>query len=113
MDINNLPEVKVDPRGGFKYIVAVVSDQNGNQKTVIRADETCEAHAYIMGDLVEEVGPEIDIECIGGGRIRVDPDRRTIEIWKFSEAYGQEPDRQQTVAMLQNAFPGFKVTASS
>lgn len=55
----------------------------------------------------------VSVKCIGGGQIRIDPDRKTIGTWDFSGSYGREPDRQQTVVMLQNAFPGFKVTASS
>lgn len=110
MDLNNIPEVVIDLRGGYKYIVAEVSDEKGNKKPLVRANESCGYHADILKKVKMETG--LFARCLGGGRIQIDPENKTIRIWNQSVDFGREPDRQLTVKMLQEAFPGWTITAS-
>lgn len=114
MTLTDVPEVVVDPSGGYKFIVAKLTDSNGKEKLVVRAmEEHCDYHDDILNWLKREVSSSgLKTFCIGGGRIEVSPDEKIIRIWGESGAFGKEPNREETVRMLQAAFPEFQVTAS-
>jgi len=114
--INDVPEVVIDALGGgYKFIVARLTDERGSERIVIRADEKLGYHDDLLRALRREVllvEPAVPtVRCFGGGRIEINPDQKTIRIWDSSAAFGEEPDRQQTVQMLQTAFPDFQITA--
>lgn len=113
MTLTDVPEVVVDPSGGYKFIVAKLIDDNGGEKLVVRAkEEHCDYHDDLLSWLRREVSSSgLKAFCIGGGRIKVSSDEKTIRIWNKSGAFGKEPDRERTVRMLQAAFPEFNVTA--
>lgn len=111
MCLDTLQEVVIDPSDGYKFIVANVTDGNGGTKMVVRANQDCKYHRDILAILRREVRPfGLDARCIGGGRIEITPEAKTIRIWDDSGDFGKEPNRQQTVRMLQAAFPEFQVS---
>ncbi|MDO8495868.1 MAG: hypothetical protein Q7S43_00225 [bacterium] len=107
MNLDELRDVRIDDRGGYKFIVAKVSD-GVTEKLVVRADENCGYHRDILR-LLRVEAPEFRISCIGGGGISINPDRKTIVISGSSGDFGREPDRNNTVKMLREAFPDFEV----
>ncbi len=110
MTPKDVEEVVVDHCGSYKFIVAEVTDENGRMKLVVRANQECEYHMNILTMLREEVRPSgFNARCIGGGRIKINRNKKTICIWDYSVGFGKEPDRRQTVRMLQAAFPNFQV----
>src|SRR3989344_9469977 len=110
MTLNDVQEVVIDPSGGYKFIVAKLTDSNGGEKLVVRAQENCGYHNDILNLLRHEVRPSgLNARCIGGGRIEINPEAKTIRIWSKRGGFGAEPDRQETVRMLQAAFPEFQV----
>lgn len=68
MTINEVPEVVVDPSGGYKFIVAKLVDGNGGEKLVVRAkEEHCNYHDDILDWLKSEVvSSGLKAFCIGG-----------------------------------------------
>lgn len=111
MYLDTLQEVDITPDGGYKFIVANVIDGNDKSKLVVRANRTCDHHCDILAILQREVRPHgLYTKCVGGGRIKINLDAKTIHIWDYSDVFGKEPDRQQTVRMLQAAFPEFQVS---
>ena len=111
MHLDTLQEVVIDPRDGYKFIVANVTDGNGGTRMVVRAKRDCQYHNDILAILRREVRPlGLNAHCIGGGYIKISPEAKTIRIWDDSGVFGKEPDRQQTVRMLQAAFPEFQVS---
>jgi len=115
MAISDVKDVSIALKDSYKFIVAIVSDGMGGEKMVIRAEkyEDCELHHDILCLLQQEVRPGgLKAHCIGGGRIQVNSEVKTIRIWDDSAAHGKEPNRQETVRMLQVEFPEFQVTAS-
>lgn len=111
MHLDTLQEVTIDPRGNYKFIVANVTDGNGGTKMVVRANQNCKYHGDILAVLRREMRPlGLNVHCIGGGNIKISPDAKTIHISDYSSIFGKEPDRQQTVRMLQAAFPEFQVS---
>lgn len=111
MDLKNIPQVKIDPRGGYKYIVVKVSDEKGRKKLLVRADKRCFMHINILEMVHREIG--LSACCIGGGRIAIDPDAKTIRVWGCSGDFDREPDRQLTVKILQDSFPDWTIMASN
>jgi len=111
MYFHTLQRVVIDRQGGYKFIVVRVTDSNGRGKMVIRAKAECEYHRDILAILRQELMPHnLDARCIGGGRIQVAPEGKTIHIWDYSGDFGKEPNRSYTVRMLKRAFPGHKVS---
>lgn len=112
MTLADVPEVVVDPSGGYKFIVAKLTDNNGEEKLVVRANKDCNYHNHILEMLCREVQQNgLKTYCIGGGQIQVNPEAKTIFIWDDSSAFGKEPDRQETVRMLQKEFPESQIIA--
>ena len=111
MVLTDVSEVVIDLYEGNKFIVAMLIDTNGEERLVVRANARCVNHSHIHDLLLEEVRPNgLRAALLGGGSIQVNHKAKTIRIWGKSGDFGQEPDRQQTVAMLQKAFPDFQVT---
>ena len=110
MNLETLQEVVIDRCDSYKFIVANVTDDNDNSKLVVRVNNHYAIHAEILFILREEVRPlGLKACCIGGGRIEINPEAKTIRIWDKSTGFGEEPDRQQTIRMLQAAYPEFQV----
>lgn len=110
MTIDELPEVVIDAFGGRKFIIAQLGDAADNKRLVVRANQECNYHDDILKLLRQEVRPYgLNAHCIGGGRIEINPETTTIRIWGKSVIFGLEPDRKETVRMLQAAFPDFRI----
>lgn len=110
MQLQDLAEVVVDSDGGYKYIVIEVSNEAGNMRRIVRGNAHMEYHRDIYEEVCRQFPAAWRARCIGGGRITVNQRKRTAAIWDSSGSYGLEPDRAETVRMLQRAFPGFEVT---
>jgi hypothetical protein len=114
MNLQDVPVVKIDSDDGNKFIVAVVRDEDGEKKLVVRANQKCRYHFEIEDQLREEIyGTGMGAYAIGGGRITVNAEAKTINIWGESTGFGKEPGRTWTVATLQEAFPEFVVSESA
>lgn len=98
------------------FIVAKLTDGD-TEKLIVRCYRNC----AVCQDTFEFLQSELQtsgliINCIGGGRIKTDclyaGEVNTMDIWDQSATFGQEPDREQTVRMVQAAFPEFRVSSS-
>lgn len=112
--LEDVPEVKTDfsAEGGYtKFIVATVTDSNGNEKIVIRCTGKYESHINILQELQAEVGPVgLSASCIGGGWYILNEERKTLLLYGDSGQFNRELDRERTVLMIQGALPEFIVT---
>jgi hypothetical protein len=109
--LSELPVVVIDKTGGYKFIVIKVSESEVS-KFVVRADAGCGYHDDIFQKFRREA-QGLSARCIGGGRINIDPANKVIKIWDSSGAFGVEPDRAETVKILSETFPDFKIEAST
>lgn len=110
----NLPAVTIDPVGGNKFILALVTATNGETKLTVWAAAWCEYHRDILSwasAIAYGGGRAARTKCLGGGRISVDPEKKTVRIWDYSRDFGREPDRGITVRLLKEAFPEYTVTS--
>jgi len=112
--ISEVPKVVVAPKDNFKFIVAELLDENDGKELVIRAntEERCKFHVNILDLLIQEVRLcGLRVRCVGGGFITINSETKTIRICDDSGQFGKEPDRQETVRMLQVAFPDYQILA--
>ena len=112
MDINKLRNVIVDEGGFFQYIVAIATDVQWIEKIVMRSNKNDSHHGMIFYKLQQEIKQDIDLcglelKCVGGGKIDIHRKTKTFHVYRFSESYGKEPDRKETIRLLQEAFPDF------
>lgn len=100
-DRESIPVVAIDPEGGYKYVVISYRD-----KIYIRAQKEYEYHAGIVADFVYEVG-DTKVQCLGGGTIKVDAEKRTVWLDGRSQGFGTDPDRKRSYALIEQ-FAGLK-----
>ncbi|XP_050293454.1 14 kDa phosphohistidine phosphatase-like [Anthonomus grandis grandis] len=121
-----IPQVKnvdIDPRGTFKYILIKVSCPNDQgkfeDKLIVRGYAECGYHADINDKVTEELqalkaGSTIKdwrSKVLGGGRIKHDPDGKTLNVYGYSQGYGKA-DHQLSVDILKTQFPNYNITWS-
>lgn len=103
-----IPNVDIDASGKFKYILINVKDpETKAEKYIVRGYKSCGYHADIF-DLVE---PQIEklkckATCVGGGRIRHDPNEKAIFIYGYSQGFGQA-DHKITHQLIKQKYPNY------
>lgn len=115
--IKNIQKVDIDNHGGNKFIVIkIVNRLDKTLKVVIRANKNYKTHKEILAILQDKLQREtvntnggLYAQCIGGGFINVDPEKKKITISGSSGEFKREPNRKYTVRMLKKAFPEFKI----
>jgi len=81
--MENIADVDLTPSGVFKYIQIRVKDKAGNKKVIVRGYKSCSYHADIL-DRVQSQLKGINCECLGGGRISLQPDLKKIKVYGYS-----------------------------
>jgi len=110
MTIDEVPVVVIDLSYCYKFIVAKLTYPTTiATKTVVRASDV-DYHIELVHRLDAELQESgIMCYCLGGGNIKVNAILKIIEIWGESGKYGQEPDRAETLRLIQAAHPDYKV----
>ncbi|XP_013388841.1 14 kDa phosphohistidine phosphatase [Lingula anatina] len=106
--LDAVADVDID-QGKFKYILIKVHDPNKDResKYIVRGYSRAEFHA----DIYDEVEPSIeglglDCECVGGGRMIHDPDKKSIQVFGYSQGYGRA-DHSISAGILKKNFPSY------
>ncbi|CAF1186577.1 unnamed protein product [Adineta steineri] len=111
-DIIDVPDVDIAEAGCFKYILVEVRDRAttyGQTKLVVRGDASCAYHADVLDIMEGQIDEKkIALDCKGGGRIRVDPQTRTISVYGYSQGFGRA-DHEKTVEILQKKYPQWAI----
>ncbi|KAF6715715.1 14 kDa phosphohistidine phosphatase [Oryzias melastigma] len=110
----NIPEADIDPSGVFKYVlIRVHSREEGDDSEVdiVRGYGWASYHADIYDKVSEELekGGVLDCECLGGGRIKHDPEAKKIHVYGYSQGFGRANHGVAT-EKLKARFPGYEVT---
>ncbi|XP_076063104.1 14 kDa phosphohistidine phosphatase-like isoform X3 [Oratosquilla oratoria] len=111
-----VPDVEIDS-GRFKYVLIKVHDSpEGGEETskmIVRGYNFADWHADVYDHTcaqVEKLG--LDTECVGGGRILHDPDKKTIQVFGYSQGFGKA-DHSVSVDILKKKYPDYaKITWS-
>ncbi|CAM6092596.1 unnamed protein product [Calypogeia fissa] len=108
---SDVPTVDID-EGSFKYVLMRMSDQEGNQKLVVRGTKAFAYHTDILGASSTELKPlGLEVEQLGGGRMEHQPTTCTLHVFSSSQAFGQA-DHTVTSALLRQSFPLHTITIS-
>merc|ERR1711911_9839 len=97
--LNTIPVADIDI-GRFKYVLIKVYSKDPNQehmKFIIRGYNWASFHADIYDKIQEELDAlGLDTECVGGGRILHDSEKKSIYVYGYSMGFGLA-DHSKTV----------------
>ena len=106
-------DVDIDPSGKFKYVLIKLHHDDNTSKLLVRGYAWGEYHDDIYQKTLElAMKSGLDTECLGGGRISHDPEKREIFVYGYSVGYGRA-DHTQTVKLIQKKYPSYKVDWSN
>ena len=109
---SEIPGVLVPDSGRYIFVAAELPDESGAIRSwVVRAYQRTYSKEEADARLQDEMRG-VNVSCIGGGIIHIDPDDKIVEIFSDDIASGEESVRLDIVLMLEKKFPGFNVTAS-
>ncbi|XP_035463850.1 14 kDa phosphohistidine phosphatase [Scophthalmus maximus] len=114
----NIPPADIDPSGVFKYVlIRVHSREEGDDDAgvdIVRGYGWAEYHADIYDKVSEELekGGHLDCECIGGGRIKHEPQDKKIHVYGYSMGFGRA-NHAVTTEKLKVRYPDYEVTWSN
>ncbi|CAG0909568.1 unnamed protein product, partial [Cyprideis torosa] len=69
-------------------------------------------HGDIYDDFMASLDESLDSECVGGGRIEHDPQSKTLNVYGYSQGFGQA-DHNQSAQLLKAKYPGYAITSSN
>ncbi|XP_076458713.1 14 kDa phosphohistidine phosphatase-like [Babylonia areolata] len=109
-----VPTVDIDGQGTFKYILCKIYEGNNMQdfKLIVRGKAAALFHSDIYDRLDASLEAEgINCECVGGGKIKHNPDEHSIEVFGKSQAYGKA-NHATTASLLEESFEAYSITWS-
>uniref|UniRef100_A0A646QD68 Sex-regulated protein janus-A n=1 Tax=Hemiscolopendra marginata TaxID=943146 RepID=A0A646QD68_9MYRI len=107
--LDSIPDVEID-HGRFKYILIKLYDTKDGQevsKNIVRGYNWAAYHADIYENVdakLRELG--IESECVGGGRILHEMDKKSIQVYGYSTGYGKA-DHAVTTEILKKKYPDY------
>ncbi|KAG2455301.1 PHP14 phosphatase, partial [Polypterus senegalus] len=108
-----IPAVDVDPAGVFKYVLIRVhsTEDDDNSTDIVRGFAWAEYHADIYDKVAEEIEKlgGFDCECLGGGRIQHDSQKKKIHVYGYSVGFGRANHAVAT-EKLKARYPDYEVT---
>ena len=102
-------EVDIDASGTYKYVLIKLHFGDGSFKVLVRGYSWGEYHDDIYQKTLQlALSAGLDTECLGGGRISHDPDKREILVYGYSVGYGRA-DHSEAVRLIKKKYPSYKV----
>ncbi|XP_017143270.1 sex-regulated protein janus-A [Drosophila miranda] len=116
-DLAKIPLVDIDEEGIFKYILIRVTgketaDGTEPSKLVVRGYADCEWHADIYERTQGTIkGTGLDTECLGGGRIEHNPEKKYLKVYGHSTGYGKA-DHAESKRVLLTKYKNYEIETS-
>ena len=109
------PSVRID-KGVFKYVLieAYATDpgtDTEHSKLLVRGLVSAEYHADVYEheeELLRKSSGGLDCQCLGGGRILHEPQRKYIKVYGYSVGYGKA-DHTKSVELLKKHYPNYEI----
>uniref|UniRef100_V5H7A9 Uncharacterized protein n=1 Tax=Ixodes ricinus TaxID=34613 RepID=V5H7A9_IXORI len=106
----SIPTVKLDNGAFQSTFSSKVHDKNDDSRTklIVRGSAGAAYHSDIFDSESAKIEAieGLELECLGGGRIIHNPDRKEIKVFGYSQGYGQA-DHSKTVEILKNFYPNY------
>ncbi|XP_034126829.1 sex-regulated protein janus-A [Drosophila guanche] len=116
-DLAAVPSVDIDPTGIFKYILIKVTGKETTDgvepsKLIVRGYGDCEWHADIY-ERTQKIckGGALDTECLGGGRIEHNPEKKYMKVYGHSTGYGRA-DHSESKRVLLTKYKDYEIETS-
>lgn len=111
LELQDYPAVSLFAGIEGKYVVVELFTLGNETKVVVRGDNSRAKHRQIMQDFREEAARYGHIaNCLGGGKYLINRNEQTVLVWSQSFEFGAELNREHTLSLFREAFPGFTVT---
>uniref|UniRef100_A0A2S2NDQ5 Sex-regulated protein janus-A n=1 Tax=Schizaphis graminum TaxID=13262 RepID=A0A2S2NDQ5_SCHGA len=114
--LEKIPDVDIDDKGRYKYILIKVTDQNdsSNQsKYVVRGGQRFDFHADVYDNFKKCVKPDelnVTTRILGGGWL--EHGDKSILVEGASVQYGPA-DHSISANVLRKAYPDYKITCNN
>lgn len=107
-----VPAVDIDNNGTFKYVLLKV-DKIGDTKKknatyLVRGHSWADYHADLVEECERQIHDNMEVECVGGGRIQHDRDRKNITVYGYSIGYGRA-NHAVTCEILKTYYPEYTI----
>ncbi|KAL1454427.1 hypothetical protein WDU94_010686 [Cyamophila willieti] len=96
---DSIPSVEIDPQGTYKYILIKLYEKN------VKNEDGSEKFKYLVRATLPET---LDTECVGGGRIKHNPDEKKIHVYGYSQGFGKA-DHAITKQLLDEKYTDYTV----
>lgn len=63
----------------------VTEKSSKNEKLIVRGYARCEYHGDVLDETEKELGPNYDLKCLGGGRIKHEAKNHNILVYGYSQ----------------------------
>ncbi|KAK7794600.1 hypothetical protein R5R35_003609 [Gryllus longicercus] len=116
--LNDVPEVEIEDSGTFKYVLIKVypgepSGDHEPSKLIVRGGQKFGPYHGDIYDAtlanLQKLG--LDSECLGGGRIRHEPEKKELNVYGYSQGFGKA-DHQLTVSLLKKKYSNYAINWS-
>lgn len=106
--LDQIPDVDIDPKGKFKYILIEVTDpETKEKKHIVRGYKDCPYHVDILEKVEQDIlKVKCRANCVGGGRILHKPEVKAIFIFGYSQGFGRA-DHTITQKLVQSKYPDY------
>ncbi|XP_076161035.1 sex-regulated protein janus-A [Ptiloglossa arizonensis] len=113
--LDKIPDVEIDDSGRFKYVLIEVEDKaNVESKVIVRGTLT-NWHSDIALEAIKQIKQkvgEIDVECLGGGKIEHLPSEKVINVYGTSQQFGKA-DHEVTANILKKKYQDYTITLTT
>lgn len=117
--LSKIPDCIIDSNGVFKYIQIYIKDIFENKsKYIVRGFKKYKFHADNFYDFSNIELPKydalkfIEFECVGGGRLDINQENKTIFVYGYSQSYGR-CDHSVSCEIIKQNFPDYNITWSN
>ncbi|EDW59252.2 sex-regulated protein janus-A [Drosophila virilis] len=111
-DLLAVPLVDVDGKGIFKYVLIKVigkEDCTDNEKNIVRGYADCDYHSDIYERVMKSCKKTgLETECLGGGRIEHNPEKKYMKVYGFSQGFGKA-DHLESKRILQTKYEDYEI----
>jgi len=109
----SVPVVDIDDSGTFKYVLIKISKAGikESERYLVRGHKWADYHVDLVEDCerqMRDTNLDVKVQCVGGGRIQHDRDRKNIVVYGYSVGYGQA-DHAVTCKILKTYYLGYTI----
>lgn len=69
----------------IRFIFQITEKASKNEKLIVRGYARCVYHGDVLDETEKELGPDYDLQCLGGGRIKHESKDRSILVYGYSQ----------------------------